>query len=59
LKEHFEKSETPSRKIYLARELTKMFEECLVGSAEELIEKTKVDSNKIRGEFVVIVGPNF
>ncbi|MEI6042221.1 MAG: 16S rRNA (cytidine(1402)-2'-O)-methyltransferase [bacterium] len=59
LKEYFEKSETPNRKIYLARELTKMFEECAVGTAEELIDRIKLDSNKLRGEFVVIVGPNF
>lgn len=59
LKDHFEKVETPSRKIYLARELTKMFEECAVGTAEELIDRINHDSNKIRGEFVVIIGPNF
>lgn len=59
LKNHFEKVETPARKIYLAREITKMFEECLVGSADDLIEKIKDDSNKARGEFVVVVGPNF
>lgn len=59
LKDHFEKVETPLRKIYLARELTKMFEECAVGSAEELIERVKADSNKLRGEFVVVIGPNF
>ena len=59
LKEHFEKVETPNRKIYLARELTKIFEECLIGSAEELIQIMKEDNNKTRGEFVVIVGPSF
>ena len=56
LKKHFESTETSNRKIYLARELTKMFEECLVGSAEDLIAKMEFDSNKTKGEFVVVIG---
>lgn len=59
LKKHFNEFNTQNRRIYLARELTKMFEECLVGNVDDLIEKISLDSNKTRGEFVVIIGPNF
>ena len=59
LNKHFKENDTSDRKIYLARELTKFFEECLIGSAEELIQRIKDDSNKLRGEFVVIVSPYF
>jgi 16S rRNA (cytidine1402-2'-O)-methyltransferase len=43
-----------TRKVVLARELTKKFEEYLRGSAAELLEK--LQSRAIKGEFVVIVG---
>mgnify|MGYP001082698977 CR=1 FL=1 len=39
--------------VMLARELTKVYEEILIGSATEL--KTQLSSKKILGEFVVIV----
>ena len=44
-----------TRRIGLFRELTKMHEEALVGSAEELIALLTTDINHQRGEFVVIV----
>ncbi len=43
------------RRVGLFRELTKMHEEALVGSAEELITILTADTNHQRGEFVVIV----
>jgi len=43
------------RRVGLYRELTKMYEEALVGSAEELVETLQRDTNKQKGEFVVIV----
>jgi 16S rRNA (cytidine1402-2'-O)-methyltransferase len=40
--------------VMIARELTKVFEEILVGSLSEM--KAKLSSKKLLGEFVVIVG---
>lgn len=45
-----------NRRIVLARELTKKFEEFLRGTIEEAIEW--VESNEVRGEFVVVVEGN-
>ena len=47
----------PTRKISVARELTKMFEQIETSSAEEILEML---GNKIKekGEFVVIISPN-
>lgn len=46
---------SPNARIYLGRELTKMHEELLVGSAQELFDKLSAESVKQKGEFVVIV----
>ena len=43
----------PSRKIVLARELTKKFEEYLRGTAEEL--EAQLVKRSIKGEFVVMI----
>ncbi len=53
LKEHF--GENSKRKIVVARELTKMFEEIVSGSTHELLEYFEKNPDKIRGEFVVLV----
>jgi len=45
----------PRREIAVARELTKMFEECRRGSAEELAEHYR--AHPPRGEIVVLAGP--
>jgi 16S rRNA (cytidine1402-2'-O)-methyltransferase len=45
----------PTRKIVLARELTKRFEELLRGSATELLALQK--SRVLKGEFVVLIAP--
>ncbi len=45
----------PEKKITLAREITKMHEEVLQGSAPELLEILETNPQKQRGEFVVIV----
>lgn len=45
----------PARKIALCRELTKIYEEVVVGTAEEVYEKYKEDSVSVKGEFVIIV----
>lgn len=46
---------TPSREVTICRELTKMHEEVLKGTADELRKKL-VEKGGVRGEFVVIVG---
>lgn len=45
----------PDRRVVIAREITKMFEETLVGTAEELLKIFNDTPEKTRGEFVVIV----
>ena len=47
----------PERKVILARELTKMFEETLRGTPQELLETLTDIPEKTRGEFVIIVSP--
>ena len=48
---------TPDRKIVIARELTKFFEEVLEGRASELTAIFEKTPEKVRGEFVVMVSP--
>ncbi len=45
----------PARPVVLARELTKLHEEFIRGTAAELAEKTK--DRKIKGECVLMIGP--
>jgi 16S rRNA (cytidine1402-2'-O)-methyltransferase len=45
----------PAKKVTIARELTKMFEEVVSGLPSELLEFFGKNSEKIKGEFVVIV----
>ncbi|HVY72549.1 MAG TPA: 16S rRNA (cytidine(1402)-2'-O)-methyltransferase [Candidatus Paceibacterota bacterium] len=45
----------PVRRIGLFRELTKMFEEHIVGTPSEVLAVLQSDKNKQRGEFVVVV----
>jgi len=45
----------PEKKITIVRELTKIYEEVLSGSASELSEKLRATPEKQQGEFVVIV----
>lgn len=45
----------PEKKVVIARELTKVFEEVISGAAEELIKYFKNKPDKVRGEFVVMV----
>ncbi len=44
-----------SRRLVLARELTKRFETFIVGSLDEVLERVSVDEDQQRGEFVIIV----
>ena len=46
----------PKRDIFIARELTKIYEEGLRGKAEELLSRFE-EERKIRGEFVIVILP--
>jgi len=48
-------AETPLRKITIGRELTKIHEEFVSGTAEELVAHFEERQDTVRGEFVVIV----
>ncbi len=45
----------PNKKVTIARELTKIHEQIVSGSAEELLKYFETNPDKVRGEFVVIV----
>jgi len=46
---------TPEKKITICRELTKIYEEVITGSAAELVEFFTKNSETVRGVFVVLV----
>ncbi len=46
-----------NRPIFIAREITKLFEEYRLGTALEHAEYYELNSDKCRGEFVVVVAP--
>jgi 16S rRNA (cytidine1402-2'-O)-methyltransferase len=46
----------PTREVALAREITKQFEEHFLGEARFLAAWLDQDANRLRGEFVVILG---
>lgn len=45
----------PEKKVCVARELTKIYEEFKTGTPEEVLEYFTINTEKQRGEFVVIV----
>lgn len=47
--------EIPEAKVYLAREITKLFEELLIGTPAELLEILQNEPVRQKGEFVVLV----
>lgn len=44
------------KQVSIGREITKLFEEIITGTPEEVRDYFKIHTDKIRGEFVVIVG---
>lgn len=48
----------PNKNVVLARELTKVFEQVVSGSAQDLSNYFSANPDKIRGEFVVMVAEN-
>ncbi|MFA6339084.1 MAG: 16S rRNA (cytidine(1402)-2'-O)-methyltransferase [Candidatus Paceibacterota bacterium] len=53
--ESLEKRLQADRKIMVARELTKIYEELISGNVEHLLKHFRENPEKVRGEFVVIV----
>lgn len=47
----------PERQVVVAREITKMFEEFKKGTVAEVFEYYQNNPDKVRGEFVIMVGP--
>lgn len=47
----------PDRKMVVAREITKMFEEFKKGTVTEIFDYYSQNPDKIRGEFVIMIGP--
>lgn len=45
----------PGKKVFIGRELTKMFEESVLGNPEEVLKFFTEHLDKVRGEFVVVV----
>lgn len=48
----------PEKKLVIARELTKVFEQIVSGTPTEIIKYFTDNSDKVRGEFVVLVSGN-
>ncbi len=46
---------TPEKQIFIGREITKIYEEFISGTAEELIKYFSENKEKLQGEFVIIV----
>ncbi len=47
-----------SRGLVVARELTKIYEEFKIGTSKEVLDFYKDNSDKVRGEFVILVDKN-
>ena len=45
----------PDRRVVVARELTKMHEETISGSPQEVFDFFHLHQDRIRGEFVIMV----
>ena len=46
----------PKRRILVARELTKIYEEVFIGEPEQVITHFQNHPDRVRGEFVVVIG---
>jgi len=55
LQTHLDTGCPSGRKVVIARELTKIFEQIISGTAEELLKYFEQKPDKIKGEFVVMV----
>ncbi|MEI8061994.1 MAG: 16S rRNA (cytidine(1402)-2'-O)-methyltransferase [bacterium] len=57
LAKHFETASQSERKISIAREITKMYEELMCDTPQHLLEHLHANPVKTKGEFVCIVWP--
>jgi len=48
----------PNREIFVAREMTKLYESFYRGSVVKVIEELSSQKNALRGEFVLVIGGN-
>jgi len=48
---------SPLKKVVVAKELTKIFEEVISGAPEEVLKYFEMNKEKQRGEFVIMVAP--
>jgi len=55
LQDHLDVSRPSDRKVTIARELTKIYEEIVSGTPQELVSYFDKNPDKIKGEFVVMV----
>lgn len=58
LKQHLDAVQDTERTIVIARELTKIYEEIISGTVEEVLQHFADTPEAVRGEFVVIVAPS-
>lgn len=49
----------PERQLVICRELTKIYEETVRGTPAEVLQYYESHPDKVKGEFVVVVGPKF
>lgn len=47
----------PDRQVAVLRELTKMYESCVIGTASEMVKHFAEHPGEVRGEFVIVVAP--
>lgn len=53
LKKHLDEK----RRMVIARELTKIYEEMITGTAQEILQYFEKNKDRVKGEFVVMVAP--
>lgn len=58
LREHLLETVETKRKIVVARELTKIYENIISGTIEEVLQHFRDNEETVKGEFVVIVSPH-
>ena len=46
---------SPDRNIFLAREMTKLYETFYKGSARKVLEEISLNQNEVKGEFVLVI----
>ncbi len=55
LQKHFMEAGQETRKVIIAREITKMFEQVISGTPQELLTYCESNPDKVRGEYVILV----